>query len=190
MAPKHSETVMSVPGDGPERNGVTLSAHAVRIRAAATTDVEAIHGLIGELADYEQLRHHFTGSVVALRSHLFGAQPFAHALVAERAHELVGFALYFHNYSTFLCKPGIYLEDLYVRPAERRGGIGRRLLAALARRAVELDCGRLEWSVLDWNAPSIEFYRSLGANPLDEWTMFRLTGEALSRLAAAGSVDP
>jgi len=190
VAVKRSETVTSVPGSASERTHVTLPEGNARVRVAADGDAEAIHSLIGELADYEHLRHAFVGSVEQLRRHLFGAQPFAHALVAELDGKVVGFALYFHNYSTFLCLPGIYLEDLYVQPAHRRLGIGRQLLAALAARAVALGCGRLEWSVLDWNAPSIAFYRGLGAEPLDEWTMFRLTGEALSSLAEAGSGCP
>ncbi|MET0291613.1 MAG: GNAT family N-acetyltransferase [Steroidobacteraceae bacterium] len=157
------------------------------VRTARESDAEAIHALIGELADYEKLRHQMTGGVDELRTHLFGVQPFARVLIAELDGVVVGFALYFHNYSTFLCRPGIYLEDLYVQPAYRRFGIGKRLLATLAARAVELGCGRLEWSVLDWNAPSIEFYRKLGALPQDEWTMFRLTGDALTALARDGT---
>jgi GNAT superfamily N-acetyltransferase len=154
------------------------------VRAAEPRDVAAIHGLIGELADYEKLRHQFIGSAVDLERHLFGPRPCAWALVAEVEGVVRGFALSFRSYSTFLCRPGIYLEDLYVQPAWRRHGIGRALLAALAQQAVEEGCGRLEWAVLDWNAPSIAFYRQLGAQPMDEWTTFRLTGEALTRLAA------
>jgi len=154
------------------------------VRAAEPRDVAAIHSLIGELADYEKLRHQFIGSAVDLERHLFGPRPWAWALVAEVDGVVRGFALSFRSYSTFLCRPGIYLEDLYVQPAWRRHGIGRALLAALAQQAVEEGCGRLEWAVLDWNAPSIAFYRQLGAQPMDEWTTFRLTGEALTRLAA------
>jgi len=154
------------------------------VRAAEPRDVAAIHSLIGELADYEKLRHQFIGSAVDLERHLFGPRPCAWALVAEVDGVVRGFALSFRSYSTFLCRPGIYLEDLYVQPAWRRHGIGRALLAALAQQAVEEGCGRLEWAVLDWNAPSIAFYRQLGAQPMDEWTTFRLTGEALTRLAA------
>ena len=157
----------------------------VHIRDARPGDAPAIHSLIGELADYEQLRHQFTGSVEALDSHLFGTPPLANALVAEADDgRVVGFALYFFNYSTFLCRPGLWLEDLYVQPASRRQRTGQRLLTELARRAVARGCGRMEWSVLDWNAPSIAFYRGLGAEPMDEWTTFRLAGDALSRLAA------
>jgi GNAT superfamily N-acetyltransferase len=159
---------------------------APRLRDAAPADAPAIHALVRELAEYERLLHEFVGTSEDLARHLSGPQPFAHAIVAEldATPGLAGFALYFFNYSTFLCKPGMYLEDLYVRPALRRHGIGRALLGELARRAVAADCGRLEWSVLDWNTPAIEFYRSLGARPMDEWTVFRLSGEPLSRLAA------
>jgi GNAT superfamily N-acetyltransferase len=158
---------------------------SIRIRAANPGDVHDIHRLVMELADYEHLTHEVTGTPADLQRHLFGPRPYAEALMAHVGDEVAGFALYFFNYSTFLCRPGMYLEDLYVRPAFRRHGIGRRLLADLARRAVNDGCGRLEWSVLDWNAPSIEFYKGLGARPLEEWTMFRLTGDALTRLAEA-----
>jgi GNAT superfamily N-acetyltransferase len=158
---------------------------AVRIREATAQDVAAIHGLIGELADYEKLRHEFIGPPEDLAAHLFGEPRFAHALVAEVSGAVCGFALYFFNYSTFLCRPGIYLEDLYVQPAMRRRGIGLQLLAELARRVVARGFGRLEWAVLDWNAPSIAFYRQLGAKPMEEWTTFRLTGDALTRLAGS-----
>jgi len=157
------------------------------IRPAVAADAVDIHTLIRELADYEKLTHEVTGTPEDLARDLFGERPFADVLIAHVGGELAGFALSFHNYSTFLCRPGIYLEDLFVRPRFRRRGIGRALLATLAERAVALGCGRLEWAVLDWNAPSIEFYRRLGARPLDDWTTFRLTGDALSRLAADGS---
>ncbi|MEY4760283.1 MAG: hypothetical protein RLZZ200_139 [Pseudomonadota bacterium] len=163
------------------------NATAVLIREATRSDVSAIHGLIGELADYEKLRDAFVGEATTLASHLFDEPRCAHALVACLGEEVVGFALYFFNYSTFLCKPGLYLEDLYVQPAHRGRGIGKAVLGELARRAAARGCGRMEWSVLDWNAPSIAFYRALGAEALDEWTTFRLTGESLTRLAASGS---
>lgn len=158
---------------------------SIRIRPANPDDVHDIHRLVLELADYEHLTHAVTGTPEDLQRHLFGPRPYAEALMAHVGDEVAGIALYFFNYSTFLCRPGLYLEDLYVRPAFRRHGIGRRLLAELARRAVNDGCGRLEWSVLDWNAPSIEFYKGLGARPLEEWTTFRLTGDALTRLAEA-----
>jgi GNAT superfamily N-acetyltransferase len=166
------------------------NATAVSIREATRENVPAIHALIGELADYERLRPLFTGEAGDLASHLFDEPRCAHSLVALRGDIVIGFALYFFNYSTFLCKPGLYLEDLYVQPAFRGQGVGKRLLQDLARRAAARGCGRMEWSVLDWNAPSIAFYRSLGAEPLEEWTTFRLTGDAITRLAAGGSGDP
>jgi GNAT superfamily N-acetyltransferase len=119
-----------------------------------------------------------------LRDHLFGPRPFAEVLIAEDDARAVGFALFFHNYSTFLAKPGIYLEDLFVLPEYRGRGHGKALFAALAKLAVVRGCGRLEWAVLDWNEPSIGFYKSLGAKPMDEWTVYRLTGEALKNLGA------
>lgn len=160
------------------------NATAAQIRDATRDDVPAIHALIGELADYEKLRHEFVGDAAQLASHLFDEPRCAHALVAEGPDAIIGFALYFYNYSTFLCRPGLYLEDLYVQPAQRGRGVGKVLLRELAARAVARGCGRMEWAVLDWNTPSIGFYRSLGAVPMDEWTTFRLTGEALTRLAA------
>jgi len=158
--------------------------NTVDVRDALITDVDDILLMIGELADYEKLRHQVTGSRDDLVRHLFGADPFARALIASIDGQTVGFALYFFNYSTFLCKPGLYLEDLYVRPVWRRHGVGARVLATLAQRAASRDCGRMEWAVLDWNQPAIEFYRRLGALPQDEWTTYRLTGEALTRLAS------
>jgi GNAT superfamily N-acetyltransferase len=160
---------------------------SLSIRAAVAADVPDIHRLIRELAEYEKLAHEVTGTPADLERDLFGAQPFARALIAHVGIELAGFALYFPSYSTFLCRPGLYLEDLYVRQHLRGAGIGKKLLATVAQQAVALGFGRLDWAVLDWNAPSIEFYRRLGARPMDEWTTFRLTGESLSRLAAGGS---
>lgn len=156
----------------------------VVIRDAVPADLDDIVALIGELADYERLSHQYTGSPQDLAQHLFGAERYAQALIAESGGLAAGFALYFFNYSTFLCKPGLYLEDLYVRPACRRQGVGVRLFAALARRAVSRGCGRVEWAVLDWNSPAIDFYQQLGAQPQDEWTTYRLSGDALTRLAA------
>lgn len=155
------------------------------IRSATPDDVPTIVQLIRELARYEKLEHECQASAQALRHHLFpppGTPAFAEALIAELEGHTVGFALYFHNYSTFLTRPGIYLEDLYVQPAHRGKGIGKALLTRIAQLAVQRGCGRVEWSVLDWNAPSIAFYKALGAIPMDEWTIFRLTGDALHRL--------
>ena len=161
-----------------------MSPSSITLRDAQPGDVADILALVRELAVYEKLEHEARGRPEDLHEHLFGAQPYAHAIVAHDDGALAGFALYFFNYSTFLCRPGMYLEDLYVRPPFRRRGIGRVLLRELARRAEARHCGRLEWSVLDWNQPAIEFYKSLGARPMDEWTVFRLTGESLTRLAA------
>jgi GNAT superfamily N-acetyltransferase len=154
------------------------------IRPAVPSDVPLILALIKELAEYERLLDDVTATPELLNKALFGARPVAEALVAEDAGEALGFALFFHNFSTFLGRPGIYLEDLYVRPHARRRGIGRALLARLAQLARERECGRLEWSVLDWNEPAIRFYRKIGAQPMDEWTVFRVTGDALERLAS------
>ncbi len=152
------------------------------IRAATSEDVPTIHRLILDLAEYERLRDVAVLTEADLRTHLFGPRPAAEVLLAEVADEVVGFALFFHNFSTFLGKPGIYLEDLFVRPEFRGQGLGKALLLALARLACERGCGRVEWSVLNWNEPAIGFYRSLGAVPMDEWTVYRLTGAALDQL--------
>ncbi|MFO0966500.1 MAG: GNAT family N-acetyltransferase [Gemmataceae bacterium] len=156
------------------------------IRAATPADVPAIARLIRGLADYEKLSHAVTLEEARLHEHLFGPRPFAEVLLAEDTGRVVGFALFFHNYSTFLAQPGIYLEDLFVFPEERGKGHGKALLVALARLAVARGCGRLDWLVLDWNEPAIGFYRRLGAEPMDEWTTFRLTGAPLEALAGRG----
>jgi len=151
------------------------------VRPATTEDVSAILALIRELAAYEHLTHACVATEELLRRHLFGADRAAEALVAEVDGAVVAYAIYFKTYSTFLALPGIYLEDIYVQVVHRRKGIGKAMLRELARIAVERGYGRVEWSVLDWNTPSIEFYKKLGAVPLDDWTMFRLTGEALKK---------
>jgi GNAT superfamily N-acetyltransferase len=163
-----------------------MSAPACTIRFGQPDDVSTIFSLIRGLAEYERLSHEMVGTEDLLREHLFGERPYVEVLLAEVGDRPVGFALFFHNYSTFLTRPGIYLEDLFVLPQERGRGYGKALLTALGRLAVERGCGRLEWSVLDWNEPSIQFYRSLGAVGLDEWTVNRVTGEALERLASMG----
>ena len=154
------------------------------IRPATADDVPLIRQLIAELADYERLAQAAVATDDDLRAQLFGARPAAEVLIGEVDGEPAGFALFFHNFSTFLGKRGLYLEDLFVRPAARGAGLGRHLMAALARIAVQRDCGRFEWSVLDWNAPAIGFYRSLGAVGMDGWTVQRLDGQALHALAA------
>ena len=155
----------------------------IRIESAQERDVPLILELIRGLAEYERMSDQVIATEAGLREALFGAQPSAEVIVAYADDRPAGFALFFHNFSTFLGRRGLYLEDLFVKPEFRRLGIGRRLLTELARMAVERGCGRFEWSVLDWNAPAIEFYKRLGARPLDEWTIFRMTGDALTRLA-------
>jgi GNAT superfamily N-acetyltransferase len=145
----------------------------LRLRAAQPQDVPVIHELIGELADYERLRPEMVGKIADLHRHLFEEPRFANALIAEWDNVAAGFALYFFNYSTFLCRPGLYLEDLFVRPAYRGRAIGHALLSELERRARELKCGRLEWAVLNWNESAIDFYRRFGAHPKDGWTIYR-----------------
>jgi GNAT superfamily N-acetyltransferase len=154
------------------------------IRAAASADVPELLRLIRELAIYEKLEHQAVGTVPQLEAALFGARPACEALVAETGGRAVGFALFFTTFSTFLCKPGVYLEDLFVEPAHRGSGIGKALLARLAALTVERGGGRFEWRVLDWNEPSIVFYEALGAVVMREWLLARLTGAELAKLAA------
>jgi GNAT superfamily N-acetyltransferase len=154
------------------------------IASASERDVPAILAMIKALAEYEKLSHAVTATEQRLRETLFGPHPAAEVLMAFAGDRPAGFALFFHNYSTFLGQRGLYLEDLFVVPEWRDHGLGRQLLARLAAIALERDCGRLEWSVLDWNTPAIGFYRRLGAVPMDDWTIYRVTGDALSRLAA------
>jgi len=156
------------------------------IRTATPADVPVIHEMVRELADYEKALHEVGATEAQLREALFGDRPAAYAHIAETDEgEIAGFALWFLNFSTWRGVHGIYLEDLYVRPQVRGGGHGKALLTELARICVERGYERLEWSVLDWNEPSINFYRSLGAAPQDEWTVYRLTDEALAKLGAA-----
>jgi GNAT superfamily N-acetyltransferase len=154
-----------------------------RIARATERDLPVILSLIKGLAGYEKLSAEVTATEEGLRATLFGREKAAEVLLALDADTPVGFAVYFQNYSTFLGRPGIYLEDLFVLPQWRRRGHGRRLLAEVARVAIERDCGRLEWAVLDWNEPAIDFYRSLGAKAMDEWTVYRMTGDAIRKLA-------
>jgi GNAT superfamily N-acetyltransferase len=155
----------------------------IRIEPAAERDVPLILKFIRDLAEYEKLSHEVVATEDHIREHVFGANPVAEVLLAYWQGQAVGFALYFRNYSTFLGQAGIYLEDLFVEPAHRGKGIGKALLQRLAEIAMERGYGRLEWSVLDWNAPSIEFYRSLGAVSMDDWIRYRISGEPLTRLA-------
>ena len=156
---------------------------SLAIRPATAADVPLILRFIEGLAEYERLRHACVATEAALAETLFGPHPAAEVVIAERDGEPAGFALFFHNYSTFLAQRGLYLEDLFVWPHLRGHGVGKALLVHLAQLAVARGCGRFEWSVLDWNAPAIGFYRSLGAEPMDEWTVMRVSGEALRRLA-------
>lgn len=160
------------------------------IRPATEADVPVILGFIRDLAEYERRAHDVVATEPLVRESLFGRWPAAEVLLAEEGGEPVGFALFFHNFSTFLGRRGLYLEDLFVRPEHRGRGVGRALLARLAALAMERGCGRFEWSVLDWNEPAIRFYESLGAVPLSEWTTYRLAGEALERMAGEGGAGP
>ncbi|TYT26733.1 GNAT family N-acetyltransferase [Luteimonas viscosa] len=154
------------------------------LRPARRDDVPTLLALIRALAEYEKLAHQVEADEPALAATLFGERPCAEVVIAETDGEAAGFALFFHNYSTFLARPGLYLEDLFVQPRFRGHGIGRRLMVHLAQLALARGCGRFEWSVLDWNAPAIGFYRGLGAIGMDGWTVQRVDGDALRRLAA------
>jgi len=156
----------------------------VTIRPATPDDVPTILALIGELAEYERLAHEVATTVESLHRSLFGPRPAAEAVIAESDGQAVGYAIYFTSFSSFTGRPGIYLEDIYVRPVRRGKGVGKRLLAHVAGVAVERDCARLEWAVLDWNEPSIGFYESLGARAMSEWTVYRLTSQAIADVAA------
>lgn len=155
------------------------------IRPATPADLPLIAELIRALADYEKLAHNVRFDEATLAAKLFGPRPYAEVLIGEIDGVAQGFALFFHNFSTFEGRPGVYLEDLFVRPAARGSGLGKALLARLAAIAMERDCARLEWSVLDWNEPSIRFYKALGARMMDDWTIMRVDGSALSTLASA-----
>ncbi len=163
----------------------SVAPQDLRIRVATESDVPLILAFIRKLAEYERLSHEVVADEDQLRESLFGLHPSAEVLLAYLGNDPAGFAVFFHNFSTFLGKPGIYLEDLFVEPSHRGKGIGKALLAHVAKLAMERGCARLSWAVLDWNQPSIDFYRSLGAVPLGDWTVFRLTGDALARLGAA-----
>jgi GNAT superfamily N-acetyltransferase len=158
-----------------------------QIRPATAADVPIILSLIRELAEYEREPQAVVATEAGLREVLFGPKPSAEVLLAMENAEPVGFAVFFHNFSTWLGRPGLYLEDLFVRPEKRGKGYGRALLERLAQIAKERGCGRMEWAVLDWNDPAIQFYRKLGAKPMNEWTVFRLTGEGIAKLASSDS---
>lgn len=156
---------------------------ALHLRPATPNDVPLILELIRELAAYEREPDAVVATESLLHQHLFGPNPLIECVIGEVDNKPQGFALFFHNFSTWRGRPGLYLEDLFVRPAARGAGLGRALLVHLARLAVERNCSRMEWSVLDWNEPAIGFYRKLGAHPMNEWTTWRLTGADLERLA-------
>jgi GNAT superfamily N-acetyltransferase len=157
---------------------------SLSIRAATPADISLIGQFIRDLAEYEKLAHEVRFDEAVMAQKLFGPRPFAEVLIGEIDGTPQGFALFFHNFSTFEGRPGIYLEDLFVRPDARGSGLGKALLGKLAALAMERDCARLEWSVLDWNTPAIDFYKALGARPMDEWTVYRVDGDALTGLAA------
>lgn len=159
---------------------------SLSIRFAERGDLALIAQFIRDLAEYERLAHEVRFDVAVLGDRLFGTRPYAEVLIGEIDDVPQGFALFFHNFSTFEGKQGIYLEDLFVHPDARGSGLGKALLARLAALAVERDCARLEWSVLDWNDPAIRFYQSVGAKPMDEWTVYRVDGAALNQLAGQG----
>ena len=163
---------------------MTTSLTDLRIEPATERDVPVILSLIKALAEYERMAGDVVASEALVHASLFEPAPSAEVVIARVGAEPVGFAVWFHNYSTFLGRRGLYLEDLFVMPEWRGRGIGRALLVYLAQVAVERNCGRLEWSVLNWNEPAIRFYRSLGAKPMDDWTVYRLTGDDIARLAA------
>jgi GNAT superfamily N-acetyltransferase len=161
---------------------MTVTTPEFRIARATERDVPVILAMIKGLADYEKMADQVTATEAELRASLFGPRPAAEVVIGYADEEPAGFALFFHNYSTFLAQPGIYLEDLFVVPTWRGHGLGRKFLAHLATLAIERGCGRLDWVVLDWNEPAIGFYKKLGAKPMDEWTTFRVTGDALHQL--------
>jgi GNAT superfamily N-acetyltransferase len=174
-------------GAGLERADATHSAWTIRM--AVPEDAGSIAALVRELAIYEKLEQHAKATADDFHRHLFGPRPAAEAAIAELDGRAVGFALWFSTFSTFRGQPGLYLEDVFVMPECRGSGIGKALLATVAAKAVERGCGRLEWSVLDWNSPAIGFYRALGARAMEEWTVYRVDGEALVRLADEGSQE-
>jgi GNAT superfamily N-acetyltransferase len=153
------------------------------IRRATVADIDLVHTFVIDLAEYERLSHMVAATRESLRDALFGEHPGAEVLLGFEGEVPIGFAVYFHNFSTFLGVKGLWLEDIYVKPEHRRNGYGKQLLRYVARIAYERGCGRFEWSALDWNTPAVAFYRSLGAEQMDQWTTFRVTGEALAKLA-------
>ena len=181
--------VASVPPSGTISIGMNTSSE-FQIRPARVEDVPIILELIRDLATYERAPNEVTATEEQLVDVLFGERPAAEVLLAFEGKSPVGFSVFFHNFSTWLGRPGLYLEDLFVKPEKRGKGYGRALLVDLAKIAHNRGCGRMEWAVLDWNEPAIEFYRALGAKPMDEWTVFRLTRDGIARLAQSEKVEP
>jgi GNAT superfamily N-acetyltransferase len=161
----------------------------LKIRPAEEKDIDAIFELIRGLAAYEKLTDRVTGNTELLRSHLFSERSYAEVIIAELEVQTIGFALFFHTYSTFLTQPGLYLEDVFVRPEYRRQGVGKALITSVVKIAHERGCGRLEWSVLDWNQNAIEFYQSLGATVLPDWKICRMSAETLAEIATKSQSD-
>lgn len=182
-------TEFTVAGESAAGDSALVSKPALTIRPARPDDAATIANLVYELAVYEKLEQFARATGDNFRHNLFGPRPYAEAIVAEIDGELVGFALFFPTFSTFRGQPGLYLEDLYVRPVHRGRGIGKALLATLARLARDRGLGRLEWAVLNWNSPAIGFYRSLGARPMDEWTVYRIDDGPLAELAALAPTE-
>ena len=189
MAPRRRYKKQEVIGGAPNLvDGHVLETdREISIRAATSADVGTILNFIRDLSIYEKLEHEVKVDESRLTANLFGPHRYAECLIAEADGQPAGFALFFHNFSTFVGKPGLYLEDLFVKPEHRGRGVGRRLFGELARIALERDCGRMEWSVLDWNAPALAFYKKLGAQPMDEWTIQRLARPEIEVLAKAPS---
>jgi len=160
------------------------NSEKIKIRSAEIKDSKIILQLIKELSVYEKLSHTVINSEESIKENLFGKKKYAEALIAEYENQPVGFALFFHNYSTFVGKPGIYLEDLFVQPEMRGRGVGKKLFLELIKLTKERNCGRVEWSVLNWNIPAIDFYKSMGAIPMDEWTVYRLTEDKIDELTS------
>jgi GNAT superfamily N-acetyltransferase len=177
-------TPVSLTSVNPENHPVSLD---IRIVPARSEDIPIILALIRALGEYERLSHEIVATEDGLRAYLFGARPMAEVVLAYVGDRVTGFALFFHNFSTFLGRPGLYLEDLFVIPEWRGHGIGKRLLVHLAELAVERGCGRMEWTVLDWNEPALRFYERMGARVMKEWKLCRLTGDSLAQVAAGTS---